>query len=137
LGKNIAGEIGLKCAESAILDLQDAEPTESIEALFQVLEHGVAFHHADLTPEERSIVERHFRSGEIKVLISTTTLAMGVNLPTHNVIIELEKWTTYLRDRRPRVTRMPRSEFENMGGRAGGYQLEEESGRAITIATQF
>lgn len=136
LAEHIAGIIGLDAAETAITELQDTEPTESVDALSGVLEHSVAFYHADLTPEERKVVEKSFRGGEIKVLISTTTLAMGVNLPTRNVIIELEKWTTYLGDRRPRVARLPKSEFENMGGRAGRYQMEEEFGRAITIATR-
>lgn len=42
---------------------------------------------ADLTMEEREVVEQGMRSGALAVLVATTTLAAGVNLPAQRVSI--------------------------------------------------
>ncbi|XP_045516918.1 probable ATP-dependent DNA helicase HFM1 [Pieris brassicae] len=49
---------------------------------------GVGCHHAGLLYEERINIENAFRNKDLPILITTTTLAMGVNLPAHLVIIK-------------------------------------------------
>lgn len=45
------------------------------------------YHNADLTYEERMRVESSFKSREVKTLVSTPTLAWGLNLPARDVHI--------------------------------------------------
>jgi ATP-dependent DNA helicase HFM1/MER3 len=49
---------------------------------------GVAIHHAGLSMTDRNTVEKSFRESAISVICCTSTLAVGVNLPCHLVIIK-------------------------------------------------
>lgn len=52
-------------------------------------ESGIAtsHHHAGLDTDERRRVETAFRSGELRALVSTGTIEMGLNLPARLVVI--------------------------------------------------
>ena len=122
-------------AETAIEELAHLEDTSSKHQLVDCLKKGVAFHNADMNIEEREVVERHFRAGAIRVLCSTSTLAMGVNLPARNVFLETQKWHTNKRFNRPYNSPITKAEFENMGGRAGRLGFGNEFGRAILVTS--
>ena len=49
---------------------------------------GIGLHHAGLQNDDRALVEKLFKECKIRVLVSTSTLAWGVNLPAHLVIIK-------------------------------------------------
>lgn len=55
--------------------------------LQELFGYGFAIHHAGMLRTDRNLVERLFHDGIIKVLVCTSTLAWGVNLPAHAVII--------------------------------------------------
>jgi ATP-dependent DNA helicase HFM1/MER3 len=59
-----------------------------VSRLQRVLLYGIAYHHAGMEVDDRRVVEKAFLNGNIKVLCSTSTLAMGVNLPAHLVVIK-------------------------------------------------
>ena len=127
--------VDLPPAARTLAALRKLEPTRSRDYLIESLSHGVAFHNADLSPEERRIIEAGFRSGEILVMVSTSTLAVGLNMPARNVFITPEKWRYDERLTMPWKTPLLRSEYENMGGRAGRYGANHPFGRAILVAT--
>ncbi|GIL50154.1 hypothetical protein Vafri_6292 [Volvox africanus] len=56
--------------------------------LRDLLPFGFAIHHAGMTRADRTLVEDLFADGHVQVLVSTATLAWGVNLPAHTVIIK-------------------------------------------------
>ncbi|KAL0235465.1 hypothetical protein GEMRC1_002047 [Eukaryota sp. GEM-RC1] len=60
-------------------------------ALQELLPHGIAIHNAGLSRSDRNTVEDLFADSHLRVLISTATLAWGVNLPAHAVIIKSTK----------------------------------------------
>ncbi|KAI0082569.1 Sec63-domain-containing protein [Panus rudis PR-1116 ss-1] len=54
----------------------------------QLFDSGFGIHHAGMLRSDRNMMERMFDSRAIKVLCCTATLAWGVNLPAHAVIIK-------------------------------------------------
>ncbi len=45
------------------------------------------FHSADLDRDDRIALERRFKSGTLRVVVATSTLAWGVNLPARRVVV--------------------------------------------------
>ena len=64
---------------------EEGESTKNKD-LADLLPYGFAIHHAGMTRADRTLVEDLFSDGHIQVLVSTATLAWGVNLPAHTVI---------------------------------------------------
>lgn len=105
------------------------EPTEICKKLANCIKHGVAFHHAGLTAEQRKIIEQAFRDNKIKILTATPTLAMGVNLPARRVIVR--DYTRY--DADYGSSEISVLEYKQMAGRAGRPKYDEY-GEALLIA---
>ncbi|KAJ6490602.1 Sec63 Brl domain-containing protein [Mycena vitilis] len=49
---------------------------------------GIGVHHAGLTIDDRRAVEDLYLRGVLRVVVATSTLAVGVNLPAHTVVIK-------------------------------------------------
>jgi helicase len=127
----LANELGLKPAADALAALPSGDPSSVSDLLGECLRHGVAFHFSDLDRDERRVIEDAFRKREIQVLVATTTLAQGVNLPAETVVIpELKRFDGH-GDQPYRV-----AEYKNIAGRAGRLGLTER-GRAIVLASSY
>jgi helicase len=132
----LAEEIDAPRAEEAIAELSRLEETRSRDELLYLLEKGIAYHNADLSWEERNLIESYLKKGEIKIICATTTLSMGINLPFKNVILSKDRYVSdhgnYKSSYR---TSLSLADVENMGGRAGRLDWgKEEFGRAIFLA---
>lgn len=66
---------------------KEANECKNLE-LKDLLPYGFGIHHAGMNRLDRTLVEDLFGDRHIQVLVSTSTLAWGVNLPAHTVIIK-------------------------------------------------
>ncbi len=99
----------------------DIEGEASAEAIRPLIMQGVAYHHAGMLPTLKEVVERLFTSRLIKMIFTTETFALGINMPAKAVIFdELEKFYgsgfDFLTTR----------DFFQMAGRAGRRGLDHE-----------
>mmetsp|Transcript_13275 Transcript_13275/g.24901 ORF Transcript_13275/g.24901 Transcript_13275/m.24901 type:complete len:988 (+) Transcript_13275:2573-5536(+) len=101
----------------------------SERALQDVAQKGVAFHHGGLSPEDREAVERMFLNGDLLILCTTSTLAVGVNLPAHLVVV---KSTMGYRGTGEGYSEYSSLELLQMLGRAGRPQFDT-SGVAVIM----
>jgi len=135
VGEKLKEMVDFPEASGTIEELKTFEESYSKDLLLSLLAKGIAIHNADLSWEERDVVERYFRKDEIKILLSTSTLAMGINLPARNVFIPEKKWSTPVHGDRLAMSDITKAEHENMGGRAGRLGFVNEFGRAILVTS--
>jgi helicase len=107
---------------------EEEEETSISKMLKSLIIMGSAFHHAGIPAEYRSIVEKLFIDNKIKVISSTPTLAAGVNLPAHTVIIN-----SVFRYNGAHMEPIKVMEYKQMAGRAGRPKYDK-FGECITIA---
>ncbi|KOC62928.1 DNA polymerase theta [Habropoda laboriosa] len=86
LGKTLRDQLDSALISETLEQLKRS-PIGLDNVLKNTVSFGVAFHHAGLTMDERDIIEGSFRSGSLRVLIATSTLSSGVNLPARRVIV--------------------------------------------------
>jgi activating signal cointegrator complex subunit 3 len=80
---------------------------------------------------DRNLVEKCFINGHIRVLVCTATLAWGVNLPAHAVII---KGTELYDSKKGSFTDLSMLDVLQIFGRAGRPQYDK-SGIVVNVAT--
>lgn len=88
---------------------------------------GVGYHHAGMLPIHKEVVERLFTSGLLRMLFTTETFALGINMPARTVVFDLLRkfdgvQMDYMRAR----------DYLQMAGRAGRQGLDK-SGLVIAI----
>lgn len=102
--------------------------------LAQTLESRIAIHNADLTDEERHIIECYVAEGKVDVVFATSTLAAGVNFPFGAAIFS--EWKRWDSDQNARLA-IDSSEFHNMAGRVGRMGSGHDHGKVIFFASSL
>ncbi|KAL6573750.1 Sec63 [Orobanche hederae] len=78
--------------------------------------YGVGYHNGGLSLKDRNLIEGLFLNGDLQILCTTNTLAHGINLPAHTVVI---KSTQYFNKEKGIYMEYERSMVLQMCGRAG------------------
>lgn len=125
------GQILRTDAASREILREEAESVQNAE-LKDVLPYGFGIHHAGMSRADRTAVEDLFSDGAIQVLVCTATLAWGVNLPAHTVII---KGTSIYSPEKGSWVELSPQDVLQMLGRAGRPQYDTY-GEGIIITTQ-
>jgi len=128
LEKDTLGQFLKEGSASMEILRTEAAEVKNLE-LKDLLPYGFGIHHAGMTRIDRTLVEDLFESRHIQVLISTATLAWGVNLPAHTVII---KGTQVYSPEKGRWVELGALDVMQMLGRAGRPQYDTK-GEGILI----
>ena len=91
------------------------------EALREALSFGIGLHHAGLVEADRQLSEELFANNKIQILVATSTLAWGVNLPAHLVVV---KGTQFFDAKIEGYKDMDLTDVLQMLGRAGRPQFD-------------
>lgn len=113
------------------LAFEELPETSANQFLSQTIEHRIGSHSADLTDEERLIIESKLKSKSLDVVFATSTLGAGVNFPFGAAVFaSWQRWNGDLRQYVP----ISSAEFHNMSGRVGRMGFGHEHGRVIFFA---
>ncbi|KAJ4305314.1 putative steryl acetyl hydrolase mug81 [Kalmusia sp. IMI 367209] len=91
------------------------------DALREALSFGIGLHHAGLVESDRQLSEELFANNNIQILVATSTLAWGVNLPAHLVVV---KGTQFFDAKTEGYKDMDLTDVLQMLGRAGRPQFD-------------
>ncbi|KAI5307250.1 DEIH-box ATPase [Ascosphaera pollenicola] len=117
-------------ASRAILEAEaDAVHDANLKDL---MPYGFGIHHAGMSLADRTSVQDLFAAGNLQVLVCTATLAWGVNLPAHTVII---KGTQVYSPEKGSWVELSPQDVLQMLGRAGRPQFDT-FGEGIIITSQ-
>jgi len=99
----------------------DLKHEKSSQEMYPLIQRGIGFHHAGMLPTLKEVIERLFTSRLLKVIFTTETFALGINMPSRTVIFdELKKfYGRYVRHLKTR-------DFYQMAGRAGRRGIDDE-----------
>ena len=104
-----------------LLARYDLAGDKTAEEIRPLIEQGIAYHHAGMLPTLKEVIERLFTSRLLKLIFTTETFALGINMPARTVIFdELEKF--YGTGFKTLTTR----DFFQMAGRAGRRGMDPE-----------
>jgi helicase len=117
MAQRLAQTCGLAASSTLIAKLVGLDAStdhRTRELLLQIAHGGVGLHLADLTDDERNAVEDAFRRRELRLLVATSTLGQGVNLPADAVVfVDNVRWNG------SDSVSVSTVDYRNIAGRAG------------------
>jgi superfamily II RNA helicase len=116
-------EIDKRC-DAALL------PAGVAKELRPLLTHGIGVHHAGILPRYKQLVEELTLERKLRFVVSTETIAAGINLPAKTVVFPALR--KFIKKEARLVTP---AEFHQMAGRAGRPQFDDR-GLAIALAPE-
>ena len=122
------GEDGVNDARSKYMDKVEKSRNKELRQHFH---NGMGIHHAGMLRHDRKLSEQMFNDGAIKVLCCTATLAWGINLPAHTVVI---KGTDVYMPEKGTTVDLSILDVQQIFGRAGRPQFDT-SGDATLITS--
>lgn len=103
-----------------LLKRYDLQDEKSAEDMWPLIEQGIAYHHAGMLPSLKEVIEQLFTSRLIKVIFTTETFALGINMPARCVAFDqLEKFYG------THFGFLTTRDFFQMAGRAGRRGMDE------------
>ncbi|KAK8302140.1 hypothetical protein V6Z12_D04G068100 [Gossypium hirsutum] len=102
--------------------LREASLSCSDKQMQSYILYGVGYHNGGLSLKDRNLIEGLFLNGDVQVLCTTNTLAHGINLPAHTVVI---KSTQHFNKEKGLYMEYDRSMILQMCGRAGRPPFED------------
>ncbi|KAI3467038.1 hypothetical protein Pfo_023701, partial [Paulownia fortunei] len=96
--------------------LREASLSCSDKQMQSYILYGVGYHNGGLSLKDRNLIEGLFLNGDLQILCTTNTLAHGINLPAHTVVI---KSTQQFNKEKGIYMEYERSMILQMSGRAG------------------
>ncbi|CAD7699415.1 unnamed protein product [Ostreobium quekettii] len=129
-GLNLTSKAEQKIIRRELESLRSEQGEVVREHLVKALVAGIASHHAGCLPGWKSLVERLFQLGAIKLVFATETLAAGINMPARTTVI------TKLARNRGGIQMLLHNELLQMAGRAGrrGY---DEVGQCVILESGY
>lgn len=114
------------------LDALRAEQPEAVkQALVPALLAGIASHHAGCLPAWKSLIEKLFQQGVLKLVFATETLAAGINMPAKTTIIN-----ALSRRRDAGIVTLQHNELLQMAGRAGRRGFDT-TGNCVVLQSKW
>eukprot|EP00879_Flechtneria_rotunda_P031132 GHRR01033984.1.p1 GENE.GHRR01033984.1~~GHRR01033984.1.p1 ORF type:complete len:725 (+),score=211.87 GHRR01033984.1:283-2457(+) len=137
----VLGDLAAKNGETHLFETEGDDPRRGLAVkevnksrnreLQELFQSGLGLHHAGMLRSDRNLTERLFADGFIKVLVCTATLAWGVNLPAHTVII---KGTQVYDAKKGTFTELGMLDVQQIFGRAGRPQFDTSGEATIVTA---
>ena len=92
----------------------------------EALLRGYGAHHAGKLPQYRKLIEELFSKKLLKVVVATSTLSAGINMPARSVVISDMTYRQY-NHQEDKMETIPLSvnDFHQMAGRAGRRGVDE------------